>query len=404
MAQFRYQGFDAAGGRVSGTLEAIDRDAALRELRAQGLMPSQVVSAAEDFDWRGLLGLGEERVGLSQLEFLTAELSLLLDSGVRIDRALGILQRAGKGSAMSRLLGSLVGGLKQGKQLSEVTAAHPDVFDRLYVNLIALGEAGGRLPEIFRGLAEDLRFRRELRQKVLSAATYPLVVAGVCVVAILFIFNFVVPNLESLFADAEELPWYTTLLLESSRFMREWQWFVFAGLIALGVSMWRLRRTPAVVDFVDRLLIDAPGLRDATQMVERIRFASGLGLMLNAGLPVDRALSLATGNIRLGILRREMVAAVDKVKRGEQLSKVLRQTRLFPDYYASLLEVGEESGELARVFTEIARRSRDAFTSWTLRLTTLLEPLLILIMGLIVGGVVVVMMLSITSVTDVGIV
>lgn len=404
MAQFRYQGFDAAGGRVSGTLEAIDRDAALRELRAQGLMPSQVVSAAEDFDWRGLLGLGEERVGLSQLEFLTAELSLLLDSGVRIDRALGILQRAGKGSAMSRLLGSLVGGLKQGKQLSEVTAAHPDVFDRLYVNLIALGEAGGRLPEIFRGLAEDLRFRRELRQKVLSAATYPLVVAGVCVVAILFIFNFVVPNLESLFADAEELPWYTTLLLESSRFMREWQWLVFAGLIALGVSMWRLRRTPAVVDFVDRLLIDAPGLRDATQMVERIRFASGLGLMLNAGLPVDRALSLATGNIRLGILRREMVAAVDKVKRGEQLSKVLRQTRLFPDYYASLLEVGEESGELARVFTEIARRSRDAFTSWTLRLTTLLEPLLILIMGLIVGGVVVVMMLSITSVTDVGIV
>ncbi len=403
MPQFRYQGFDAAGGRVSGTLEAVDRDAALRELRSQGLMPSQVVSAAEDFDWRGLLGLGEERVGLSQLEFLTAELSLLLDSGVRIDRALGILQRSGKGGAMSRLLGSLVGGLKQGKQLSEVTAAHPDVFDRLYVNLIALGEAGGRLPEIFRGLAEDLRFRRELRQKVLSAATYPLVVAGVCVVAILFIFNFVVPNLEALFTDRAELPWYTTALLESSRFMRDWQWLVFGALAVTGVALWRLRRSPAVVDLQDRLLLDLPGLRDATQMVERIRFTSGLGLMLDAGLPVDRALSLATGNIRHGILRREMTTAVEKVKRGEQLSTVLRQTRLFPDYYASLLEVGEEGGELAKVFTEIARRSRDGFTSWTLRLTTLLEPLLILIMGLIVGGVVVVMMLSITSVTDIGI-
>jgi type II secretory pathway component PulF len=402
MPQFRYEGFDAAGGRVSGTLEAPDRDAVLRELRSQGVMPSQVVSAAGDFDWRGLLGLGEERVGLSELEFLTAELSLLLDSGVRIDRAIGILQRAGKGGAMSRLLGSLVNGLKQGKQLSEVTAAHPDVFDRLYVNLIALGEAGGRLPEIFRGLAEDLRFRRELRQKVLSAATYPLVVAGVCVVAILFIFNFVVPNLEALFTDRAELPWYTTLLLDSSRFMRDWQWLVFGALAALGVTLWRLRSTPAVIDLQDRLLMDVPGLRDATQMVERIRFASGLGLMLDAGLPVDRALSLATGNIRHGILRREMVAAVEKVKRGEQLSAVLRQTRLFPDYYASLLEVGEEGGELAKVFTEIARRSRDAFTSWTLRLTTLLEPLLILIMGLIVGGVVVVMMLSITSVTDIG--
>ena len=147
----------------------------------------------------------------------------------------------------------------------------------------------------------------------------------------------------------------------------------------------------------------APGLRDATAVVERIRFASGLGMMLEAGLPVDRALTLATGNIRHGTLRREVALAVDKVKRGEQISAVLRQTRLFPDYYASLLEVGEESGELARVFTEIARRSRDAFAAWTQRVTTLLEPLLILIMGLIVGGVVVIMMLSITSVADVGV-
>jgi len=402
MPQFRYEGFDEAGGRVSGMLEASDRDHALSDLRSRGILPSRVDEATGDVDWRSLLGLGEERVGLAELEFFTAELSLLLDSGVRIDRAIGILQRAGKGGAMSRLLGSLVAGLKQGKQLSEVTAAHPDVFDRLYVNLISLGEAGGRLPEIFRGLAEDLRFRRELRQKVLSAATYPLVVAGVCVLAVVFIFNYVVPNLEALFADATELPWYTTLLLESSRFMREWQWFVLAGLVALGVSLWRLRTTPSVVDFKDRLLLDVPGLRDATQMVERIRFSSGLGLMLDAGLPVDRALALATGNIHHGILRREMTAALDKVKRGEQLSKVLRQTRLFPDYFASLLEVGEEGGELAKVFVEIARRSRDAFSAWALRLTTLLEPLLILIMGLIVGGVVVIMMLSITSITEVG--
>jgi general secretion pathway protein F len=155
-----------------------------------------------------------------------------------------------------------------------------------------------------------------------------------------------------------------------------------------------------VLDLKDRLLIRAPGLRDALAMVERIRFASGLGLMLDAGLPVDRALTLATGNIRHGMLRREIAIAVDKVRRGEQLSTVLRQTRLFPDFYASLLEVGEESGELARVFNEVARRSRDAFSSWTQRLTTLLEPLLILFMGLIVGSVVVIMMLSITSVTD----
>jgi type II secretory pathway component PulF len=400
MARFRYQGFDESGGRVTGTVEAEALERARSDLGARGVLVSDLAPLDAGRDWRAVLGLGSERVGLGDLEFLTAELSLLLESGVRIDRGLAILARAGKSPAASQLLAALAADLKQGKQLSEATAAHPEVFDPLYVNLVALGEASGRLPEVFRGLAEDLRFRRDMRQRILQAAAYPLVVLGVCIIALLFIFNFVVPNLAALFADAKELPWYTSLLLDSSAFMRSWQWLVFGVLAVLGVYLWQARRRPGVIDFQDRLLIGAPGLRDALAMVERIRFASGLGLMLDAGLPVDRALVLATGNIRHGVLRREIAIAVEKVRRGEQLSTVLRQTRLFPDFYASLLEVGEESGELGRVFTEVARRSRDAFASWTQRLTTLLEPLLILVMGLIVGGVVVIMMLSITSVTE----
>ena len=403
MPLFRYEGFDQSGGRVSGTLEADSNDAALLELRSRGVLPSNVAETGAGTDWRSALGLSSDKVGLADLEFLTAELSLLLDSSVRIDRAIGILRRAGKGGGMSRLLNSLAADINAGRQLSEALSQHPQIFDRLYVNLVALGEAGGRLPEVFRGLAEDLRFQRELRQKIISAATYPAVVAGVCILALLFIFNFVVPNLESLFSDATELPWYTSALLGASEFMRSWQWFLVAAIGAGVAALWRVRDRPAVVDFRDRFMIESPGLRDAVAMVERIRFASGLGLMLDAGLPVDRALTLACGNIRHGVLRREISEAVERVKRGEQLSKVLRQTRLFPDYFASLLEVCEEGGPLAKVFTEIARRSRDSFSAWTLRLTTLLEPMLILLMGLIVGGVVVIMMLSITSVADVGI-
>jgi type II secretory pathway component PulF len=402
MARFRYAGFDESGAPVDGAVEADSLAHARSDLQERGVLLSDLAALETGNDWRELVGLSSGHVSLDDLEFVTAELSLLLDSGVRIDRAIGILQRAGRGGALSRLLDALSNDLKQGKQLSEAAAAHPGVFDRLYVNLVALGEASGRLPEVFRGLAEDLRFRRDLRQKVLQAAAYPLVVLGVCIIALLFIFNFVVPNLENLFADARELPWYTTLLLESSAFMRTWQWFLAGALALLAMALWQARQRPGVIEFKDRVLVGTPGLRDAVNIVERIRFSSGLGLMLDAGLPVDRALSLATGNIRHGMLRREVAVAVEKVRRGEQLSKVMRQTRLFPDFYASLLEVGEESGELARVFNEIARRSRDAFASWTTRATTLLEPLLILVMGAIVGGVVVIMMLSITSVADVG--
>ena len=402
MPLYRFEGFDESGGRVSSSVDAPDSEVALRQLRERRILVSRLTEVKPEADWRQAIGLPSDSVGLADLEFLTAELSLLLDSGVRIDRALDILQRSGKSSAVSHLLSQLTSELKQGRQLSQAMESHPAVFGKLYINLVSLGEAGGRLPEGFRGLAEDLRFQRDLRQKVISAATYPLVVASVCIVAILFIFNFVVPNLESLFSDRSELPWYTALLMSSSEFMRQWQWYLFAALALSIFLIWRARSSAGVQDLKDRLLLETPGLRDAATTVERIRFCSGLGLMLDAGLPVDRALTLATGNIRHGLLRREVTAAVDKVKRGEQISVVLRQTRIFPDYFASLLEVGEESGELARVFTEIARRSRDDFSSWALRLTTLLEPLLILVMGLIVGGVVVVMMLSITSVADVG--
>ena len=402
MARYRYRGFDAAGSRVAGESEAESLELAREDLTRRGILLSELAPAVAGRDWRATLGFTSDRVGLDELEFMTAELSLLLDSGVRIDRALGILQRAGRSGSAGRLLSALAGEIKKGRQLSEALAEHPDEFDALYVNLVALGEASGRLPEVFRGLAGDLRFRRELRQKILQAMAYPLVVLAVCVLALLFIFNFVVPNLTTLFADAGELPWYTTLLLDSSNFMRRWQWPLGGALAIGGALLWQARKRPSVVALCDRLLLGVAGLREATQTVERIRFAGGLGLMLDAGLPVDRALKLATRNIRHAVLRREIAVATERVTRGEQLSRVLRQTRLFPDFYASLLEVGEESGELGRVFNEIARRSREAFSGWVQRVTTLLEPLMILVMGIIVGGVVVIMMLSITSVADIG--
>jgi len=402
MARFRYVGFDPSGARVSGVVESERLELARDDLRGRGVLVSELVAESAGRDWRESLGLQSDKVRLDDLEFLTAELSLLLDSGVRIDRAIGILQRTGRGSAVGKLLNSVSAALNQGRQLSDAMAEHPEVFDSLYLNLVALGEASGRLPDVFRRLAEDLRFRREIRQKVMQAAAYPLVVLSVCVLALLFIFNFVVPNLSTLFAGASELPWYTSALLGASDFMRKYQWLLAAAAVAASALAWQSRRRPELIELVQRLSLGTPVLREATTTVERIRFASGLGIMLESGLPVDRALQLATGSIKHGELRREIAVAVEKVRRGEQLSAVLRQTRLFPDYFASLLEVGEESGELGKVFNEVARRSRDGFTAWTQRMTTLLEPLLILLMGLIVGGVVVIMMLSITSVADIG--
>jgi len=197
MARYRYRGFDATGSRVAGESEAESLDLAREDLTRRGVLLAELAPAVEGRDWRATLGLTSDRVGLDELEFMTAELSLLLDSGVRIDRALGILQRAGRSGAAGRLLSALAAEIKKGRQLSEALAEHPDEFDALYVNLVALGEASGRLPEVFRGLAADLRFRRELRQKILQAAAYPLVVLAVCVLALLFIYLVLSAQFES---------------------------------------------------------------------------------------------------------------------------------------------------------------------------------------------------------------
>jgi type II secretory pathway component PulF len=303
---------------------------------------------------------------------------------------------------MSEVLTRLLTDLNQGKQLSDCLKEFPDLFDRLYINLVALGEAGGRLPEVFRGLAEELRFRRELREKVISAVTYPAVIVGVCIISIYFILNFVVPNLAGLFSGVTDLPWYTAMLLSSSEIARDWQLPILMALVLSGLWLWRTRKSPYVSGVFERIMLEWPGLRYATVSVERVRFSSGLAMMLDAGLPVDRALSLAAGNVERAVIQRELFDAVERIKRGEQISSALGRTRLFPEYLVSLLEVGEESGALARVFAEIARRGRNDFSAWALRLTTLLEPIMILVMGGIVGGVVVIMMLSITSVTEVG--
>lgn len=401
MQNFQYTGFDAAGAKVSGDISAVSLESARQQLKAQGILlkslePQQVTPTG--------FSLGKAKVSLSDLEFLTTELSVLLDAGLKIDKGIELLNRTNKKPALAVLLDKISKSLRSGKQLSQALQAADDkLFDSLYVNLVSIGEATGKLPEVFRSLAADLAFKRDLQQKVLQALTYPLVILFVCLSSIVFIFNYVVPNLETMFAGKTDLPVYTQLLLGSSAWMRQYQWFLLAAVVAGAVLLKYLLQKSEYQQVFQKWQLGLPVLKQAIVLIERIRFNSGLAMMLNAGVSVDQALALSCGNIKNLLVRRELDIAIQKIKRGEALSAALRQTLLYPDFFASLLAVGEESGELTRIFREIAERSQREFSSWVTRMTSLLEPLLIVVMGGIVGGVVVIMMLSITGTTDVGI-
>ncbi|CAH1552973.1 type II secretion system F family protein [Vibrio rotiferianus] len=399
MKVFDYKAYDKAGARVDGQIEASDKSSALQQLKQQGLLTSEIKEYKESVTT--LFG-ASQKVKLADIEFLTAELSLLLESGVRIDKGLDIIKKSKANPALARLLSSISSSIAKGQSLSQALSQHEDVFDRLYINLVELGEASGQLSEIFAKLAEDLKFRRDLQRKIISSLTYPFIILAVCVLCVVFIFNFIVPKLSVLFTDPETLPVYTQVLVGISRWMQDYQLFLGVGVIAAIFGGITLFQQPKFLKAWQTFLLKVPSVRDSVITTERIRFNSALAMMLEAGLPIDKALTLAKGNLKNQVLQREMDIVQNKVKQGGSISPALKQTSLYPSFYVSLLEVGEESGNLAKVFDEIAKRSRQEFETWTEKMTTLIEPLLILLMGGIVGGVVVVMLMSMVAVNDVG--
>ena len=400
MPRFIYYAYDAGGGKLQGEIEAQDVNTAKHQIAEQQLM---LVEIKEDGAMtNGVDIFKRNKVTNQEIEYLTAELSLLLNSGVTIDRALGIIKRNSTSAPQAKLVGQLHDAVRRGESLSDALGEHQAVFNPLYLNLISLGEASGTLPTIFSRLAEDMKFQSELKRKVIQALIYPSVIFSVCMLCILFVFNYIVPQMQSLFDGLPELPFYTAMLLGVSNWVVSYQWILLAIVLASGVGIYVARKNPSSAATIDTFVAQMPGFSGMVTRVERIRFNTAITLMLESGILIDRCLEMAVGSIKNRELKQGLASAKDRVKKGATLSTALRSSPVFDDFSMSLIEVGEESGELAPVFSEISSRARREFESSVDRMTSLLEPALILFMGGIVGGVVVTMLLSIVSVNDVG--
>ena len=400
MPRFLYHAYDSSGGKLQGEIEAQNVNAAKQQIAEQQLM---LVDIKEDgVAIAGVDIFQRTKVTSQEVEYLTAELALLLNAGVTIDRALGIIRRNSTSTAQAKLVAELHDAVRRGESLSDALGEQQAVFNPLYLNLVSLGEASGTLPTIFSRLAEDMKFQSELKRKVIQALIYPGVIFSVCVLCILFVFNYIVPQMQSLFDGLPELPFYTAVLLGVSNWVVSYQWVVFALITAALAAIYMAMKNPSSAAAIDSFIAQMPGFSGMITRVERIRFNTAITLMLESGILIDRCLEMAVGSVKNRQLKQGLVSAKDRVKKGATLSSALRNSPVYDDFSMSLIEVGEESGELAPVFSEISMRSRRDFESAVDRMTSLLEPALILVMGGIVGGVVVTMLLSIVSVNDVG--
>ncbi|MBE3843576.1 type II secretion system F family protein [Vibrio parahaemolyticus] len=390
---YRYKAYDKQGKLVQGTeLGKSELDVTVK-LKKQSLIPLEVTTLAQTKKVGRVTG--------AVIEETTSQLSLLLKSGLKIDKALEVLAENAPNAKIQSILEEVGIGVKQGRELWRCMSEHPTAFPNLYVEMVKIGEASGRLTEVFAKLAENLKFQRELSKKITQAMVYPMFILLVCVVSLVAIFNFVVPSMSGLFESLQEIPVYTQLLLDVSGFVQSYQVHMLAALVVAVIAFIKASENPDFRKRVDGFLAAFPLTRNAVLLVERIRYSASMELMLTSGVDLAKSMSMSTASVKSDALQSQLSKAHDDVSQGRSLVESLSGIQLFDPISLSLIRVGEETGQTGLVFGEINSRSRNQFETWMLKLTAMLEPLMILIMGGIVGSVVIIMLLSIVSVNDV---
>ncbi|NHH89253.1 type II secretion system F family protein [Pseudoalteromonas sp. MB47] len=390
---FKFKAYTKTGELTEGELHAENEAAAVQALKKDYKLVVKVSPEKQGFK--------RKRVTLADMEQSTNQLSTLLKNGLKIDKALIVLAKSNSQSAMGAIWNGVLSDIKQGDLLSDALGKRPEVFSTLFVEMVKIGESTGNLPQVFSRLSQNLQFQNALRSKMIQAITYPFFILIVCVLAIWAIFNFVIPSMSSMFDSVEDIPSYTQFLIDASNWVQSYQVHMLLIIVAIVAGIVSALRKPRLKAKLLEATVALPLIKTIIKQSDKIRFSTALQLTLESGVSLSSGLELAAETVISPTLRDKLRSSVISVSSGSELSTELAKLGLFDDIGISLISVGEESGTLTSSFTEISQRSRLSFEQWLTRFTAMLEPLLILFMGGIVGSVVITMLLSIVSINDV---
>ncbi|MDQ1469287.1 MAG: ral secretion pathway protein [Bryobacterales bacterium] len=402
-ATFHYRAVGADGKLRAGIITAENQRSVARELQRQGLTPVYVgvEEKKRGFDFQlPSFGSGRRRDVL----FFTQELSTLLNSGVPLDRALSITNELTTKPQFRALIGDILRSIKSGKSLADALAVHPLYFSDLFLNMVRAGEASGNLGQIFERLSEFERSRDELRSYIISSMVYPALLAAVGAGSIFVLLDFVVPRFASVFDDGRmKIPVPTMIMLQASKIVQDWTWLVALVIVGIVTAFRVYTRTPEGRLWWDDTRLKIPVLGDALRKAETSRFARAMSTLVGNTVPLVQALSISAGILNNKRMANSLKDVGQGVKRGEGISQPLARTKMFPPLASHLLTVGEETGKLDLMFARMAQIYEEETRAAIRRFTSIFEPLVILIMGIIVGALVLSMLIAITSINDVAI-
>ncbi|MGA2183294.1 MAG: type II secretion system F family protein [Bryobacteraceae bacterium] len=400
MASYYFKALASDGRLRTGTVTAETDKRVATELRRQGLTPIFVgLDEKKGFEFK-LPSFARGR--RSDVLFFTTELSTLLNATVPLDRALAITGELTERESFQFIVHDVLRVLKGGRSLADSLATHPEYFSELYVNMVRAGEASGSLAVVFERLGEFERTRDELRNYIISSMVYPVLLTLVACTSIFILLKFVVPRFASVFEDSRiPMPTPTKIMIEASHFVESWGLIIIGGLILLALLHQAWIRTTSGRLRWDSFRLKIPLLGIALRKAETARFARAMGTLVAASVPLVQCINISRAILNNRRIARSLEIVAQGVKRGEGIAGPLKRAGEFPPLAGHLLAVGEETGRIDTMFVRMAEIYEVETKNAIKRFTSLFEPLLILVMGIIVGALVLSLMMAITSVNDV---
>lgn len=404
MPLFQYRAVTPEGKMVEGSLEAPSQRDAMSKLAEQGQTPVSVAASGTSesiFSREFTLPWQRGRVSRKELLIFTQELSTLVKAGLPLDRSLSLLADLTDNEHLSEIVRRALREIKSGKSLSDALNEHPQVFPRIYVNMVKAGEMGGVLDQILERLVEYLQNAQELREYLRSALIYPTILTFVSMASIIIMLTFVIPRFAEVFADANmPVPLPMEIMLAVSGFVTSYWWLILLTGAAIGYLTQRYLATPEGRLAWDSAKLRTPLLGPLLQRLEVSRFARTLGTLLKSAVPLIQSINIVKEVISNRRIADAMEPLKSGVKKGEGLAKPFRETAVFPAFAVHLLEVGEETGKLDAMLLQIADAYDRELRTATKDLLALVEPAIILFMGVVIGIMVVSMLYSIFSINN----
>jgi general secretion pathway protein F len=391
----------ASDGKIrTGTFPAENDKAVAAELRRQGLIPVYVGLQQKKSFELSLPSFGAAK--RKDVLFFTQELATLLNAGVPLDRALSITTELTEKAQFRGVLLDVLRVVKGGKTLADSLGTHPEYFGDLFVNMVRAGEASGSLAIVFEQLSDFEKTRDELRSYIISSMIYPALLTLVGLSSIFLLMNFVVPRFASVFEQSRmQIPTPTRIMLETSKFVQSYAWIAAVVIVALIVAHQSYTRTVEGRLWWDTFRLRLPLLGDSMRKAETARFARAMATLVANSVPLVQALGIAGAILNNRKIAGSLDAVVQGVKRGEGIAGPLRKTGQFPALAGHLLSVGEETGRLDKMFARMAEIYEEETRSSIKRFTALFEPLVILVMGVLIGALILSLMMAITSINEV---